>query len=92
MAGALSFGSLTTGAGGDEKAPSADMNQHLLILPRGIAVYPNSENYPRLPLLGLRALLAWFKKAHCGVAQRLGPTVPRRQQCQNCAVVWHCAT
>jgi hypothetical protein len=31
--------------------------QLLLDLPRGIAVYPNSANYPRLPLLGLRALL-----------------------------------
>lgn len=27
-------------------------------LPRGIAVYPNGENYPRLPLLGLRAILS----------------------------------
>jgi len=27
-----------------------------LLLPRGIAVYPDGENYPRLPLLGLRAI------------------------------------
>jgi len=33
-------------------------NQHLMILPRGIAVYPDGENYPRLPLLGLRAILS----------------------------------
>jgi hypothetical protein len=30
----------------------------LLNLPRGIAVYREGENYPRLPLLGLRALLS----------------------------------
>jgi hypothetical protein len=31
---------------------------HCLTLSRGIAVYPDSANYPRLPLLGLRALLS----------------------------------
>jgi hypothetical protein len=31
---------------------------HFLHLPSGIAVYPDGANYPRLPLLGLRALLS----------------------------------
>jgi hypothetical protein len=30
----------------------------LLRLPRGIAVHPSSDAYPRLPLLGLRAILS----------------------------------
>jgi hypothetical protein len=30
----------------------------LLELPRGIAVHPDAENYPRLPLMGMRALLS----------------------------------
>jgi hypothetical protein len=33
-------------------------NRLLLVLPRGLAVYPDSAKYPRLPLLGLRALLS----------------------------------
>jgi hypothetical protein len=33
-------------------------SQYPLILPRGIAIYPDGENYPRLPLLGLRAILS----------------------------------
>jgi hypothetical protein len=34
-----------------------DRAPHLLELPRGIAVYPREAGFPRLPLLGLRALL-----------------------------------
>lgn len=34
------------------------VRQFSLMLPRGVAVYPDSEGYPRLPLLGLRALLS----------------------------------
>jgi hypothetical protein len=30
----------------------------LLDLPTGIAVYTDTEHYPRLPLLGLRAILS----------------------------------
>jgi hypothetical protein len=33
-------------------------SQHLLVLPRGIAVYPDGVNYPRLPLVGFRAILS----------------------------------
>jgi hypothetical protein len=33
-------------------------NQFRLIVPRGIAVYPDGVLYPRLPLLGLRAHLS----------------------------------
>jgi hypothetical protein len=36
-----------------------DVPPHRLELPRGIAVYPSGEDdFPRLPLLGMRALLA----------------------------------
>jgi len=31
---------------------------HRLILPRGVAVYPTGSSYPRLPLLGMRAILS----------------------------------
>ena len=35
-----------------------DEPPYLLNLPRGIAVHPASEAYPRLPLLGLRAIVS----------------------------------
>jgi len=35
-----------------------DVPPQRLILPRGIAVYPSGSAFPRLPLLGLRALIS----------------------------------
>lgn len=35
-----------------------DRTPHRLILPRGIAVYTSEAGFPRLPLLGLRAILS----------------------------------
>jgi hypothetical protein len=36
---------------------TAASRQHPLNLPRGIAVFPDDRDYPRLPLLGLRAII-----------------------------------
>jgi hypothetical protein len=44
---------------------TASPNHLLLDLPRGIAVFPDRENYPRLPLLGLRAILS--NKLHLAI-------------------------
>lgn len=35
-----------------------DASPYCLELPRGIAVYPTEGEFPRLPLLGLRALIS----------------------------------
>ncbi len=41
-----------------ERDQLLDQPPHCLELPRGIAVYPAGSDFPRLPLLGLRALVS----------------------------------
>ncbi len=41
------------------------IQQHPMNLPRGIAVFPDDRDYPRLPLLGLRAIIG--NKLHLAI-------------------------
>ena len=63
----------------DSREPAEDHEPYRLNLPQGIAVYPDADDFPRLPLLGLRALVQnELRRTIDGRGRCVGLRTPRR--------------